>query len=186
MSTSTTSYCQGPGGKIQIATILNDSESDFSFSSQPAQPPQQPPQPPIEDKYVLHNITSQDTLRNLSLKYDTTSEAIQRINGLLVTDLDLLPKGTVLRILPGRKYIKQPPTPPKEEEDEGIDKRGLIRAMRMLLGGDVDPTEVEYYLRLTNWDVQKALAERRSDLEFERKNPMPKKEKAKKPWQFFS
>jgi len=102
------------------------------------------------------------------VKYDTLVEVIKRTNG--VSDIDLLPVGSVLKILPGRRYPSKG-SMGLEDNIALLKQRDAIKTMRMLVGMDVPKEEVEYYLKSHDWDVKAAMKERNDDLTWEKSHP---------------
>eukprot|EP00760_Papus_ankaliazontas_P002956 PhM_4_TR11346/c0_g1_i1/m.55690 len=180
-----------PTGRLQIATAATefDDNSTIVFGADATSNNNDnksnenaPVSATVEkvEKYVDHLIDRHDTLLGLSVRYDTTEDCIMRLNGMLVKDLDLLPPKTRLRIEPGKRWVPMPTNSHNTKVEIAEEHRSAMRSMQMLLGSageTVSKDECTYYLSSNDWDVVRAMHERKEDLAWERANMTVKKKR---------
>ena len=173
--------CVGPQGRIQVASALEDEESDVCFgASEPVVNKTEVPIVAPSPNVIMHPVTIADTLFALAIRYDTSVEAIKRAND--VSDIHLCPPGTLLKVTVGKAFPGKEPEalPPTEAQIRRDAVKQLTAMLSFSEGVEVSKEEVEFYLKSHDWDVTSAMKERKEDKEWGRKNgdkkkPIPQK-----------
>jgi len=114
-------------------------------------------------KYIIHKIDYSDSLDGLALQYSVSAREIKIFNGLTTDDIYYLKE---LKI--PNPDLQNLHTVSEEVNAEEYRRQQKLHTMRMVMEKD-DHKAAKFYLEDNNWDVNKAIDNYKSDLEFEKK-----------------
>ncbi len=122
--------------------------------------------------FVQHTVEFDDSISTLAIRYGSTIDGIMKANGLLTRDLDLLPKGCVLRIprthekpLGDVQVLSEEMLSRQMLEERGRLRRRVIRDFSITHSCSTD--EAAFYLEDHDFNVEDATKARSDDVRWE-------------------